>query len=78
MKSGLACALSAFAKTAAAVAEGRKLCRRLVFIGSVDEADFMRGQKPLLPQDGSESRIGFWIRSLQTVRFRWLIRADLV
>lgn len=45
MKSGLACALSAFAKTAAAVAEGRKLCRRLVFIGSVDEEDFMRGSE---------------------------------
>lgn len=45
MKSGLACALSAFAKTAVAVAEGRKLCRRLVFIGSVDEEDFMRGSE---------------------------------
>lgn len=45
MKSGLVCALSAFAKTAAAVAEGRKLCRRLVFIGSVDEEDFMRGSE---------------------------------
>lgn len=45
MKSGLSCALSAFAKTAAAVAEGRKLCRRLVFIGSVDEEDFMRGSE---------------------------------
>lgn len=45
MKSGLSCALSAFAKTAVAVAEGRKLCRRLVFIGSVDEEDFMRGSE---------------------------------
>ena len=45
MKSGLACALSAFAKTAAAVAEGRKLCRRLVFMGSVDEEDIMRGSE---------------------------------
>ena len=45
MKSGLAGALSAFAKTPAAVAEGRKLCRRLVFIGSVDEEDFMRGSE---------------------------------
>lgn len=45
MKSGLACALSSFAGMAEAIAQGRKPCRRLVFIGSVDEEDFMRGSE---------------------------------
>lgn len=43
MKSGLACALSAFTSIAELVKEGRKPRRSLVFIGTVDEEDFMRG-----------------------------------
>lgn len=43
MKSGLACALSAFARTAQLIKEGRKPKRPFVFIGTVDEEDFMRG-----------------------------------
>lgn len=43
MKSGLACALSAFAWAAKEVRKGRKPKRSLVFIGTVDEEDFMRG-----------------------------------
>lgn len=42
MKSGLACALSAFAAMAAE-STGRKPKHSLVFIGTVDEEDFMRG-----------------------------------
>lgn len=43
MKSGLACALSAFSTVAALVEEGKKLKHSFVFIGTVDEEDFMRG-----------------------------------
>lgn len=43
MKSGLACALSAFSTVAALVKEGKKLKHSFVFIGTVDEEDFMRG-----------------------------------
>ena len=44
MKSGLACALSAFAEIAAlAGRKGRLPERPVVFIGTVDEEDFMRG-----------------------------------
>lgn len=43
MKSGLACALSAFTAAAALVGEGKILKHSLVFIGTVDEEDFMRG-----------------------------------
>lgn len=43
MKSGLACALSAFAHAADHVKNGGLLKRPLVFIGTVDEEDFMRG-----------------------------------
>lgn len=43
MKSGLACALSAFTSMAEKVRHGAKPARSLVFIGTVDEEDFMRG-----------------------------------
>lgn len=43
MKSGLACALSAFISMAEKAGSGRKPRRSLVFIGTVDEEDFMRG-----------------------------------
>ncbi len=43
MKSGLACALSAFAYAAKRAAAGEQPGRRVVFVGSVDEEDFMRG-----------------------------------
>lgn len=43
MKSGLACALSAFAYGAERIAAGEKPGRRMIVIGSVDEEDFMRG-----------------------------------
>ena len=43
MKSGLACALSAFTSMALKARNGKKPGRSLVFIGTVDEEDFMRG-----------------------------------
>lgn len=43
MKSGLACALSAFAAAARRAQQGEVLSHSLVFIGTVDEEDFMRG-----------------------------------
>ena len=43
MKSGLACALSAFVRTAQLIKEGKKPKHPFVFIGTVDEEDFMRG-----------------------------------
>lgn len=43
MKSGLACALSAFAAIAKQVAAGKQLMRNLVLIATVDEEDYMRG-----------------------------------
>lgn len=43
MKSGLACAMSAFAAIAQQVAAGKKLQRNLVLIATVDEEDYMRG-----------------------------------
>lgn len=43
MKSGLACALSAFAAMAGEVKSGRKPKHSFAFIGTVDEEDFMRG-----------------------------------
>ncbi len=43
MKSGLACALSAFTSMALKARDGQKPKRTLVFIGTVDEEDFMRG-----------------------------------
>lgn len=45
MKSGLACALSAFSHAAAQIAAGQLPARRLVLICSVDEEDFMRGSE---------------------------------
>ena len=43
MKSGLACALSAFARAGALAAQGQHPNHSLVLIASVDEEDFMRG-----------------------------------
>ena len=43
MKSGLACALTAFAKAAINAAQGQRLHRALRFIATVDEEDEMRG-----------------------------------
>lgn len=43
MKSGLACALSAFTSMALKARNRKKPGRSLVFIGTVDEEDFMRG-----------------------------------
>ncbi|MFC6170067.1 M20 family metallopeptidase [Loigolactobacillus jiayinensis] len=43
MKSGLACAMTAFATIAQQVAAGRVLQHNLVLIASVDEEDYMRG-----------------------------------
>ncbi|MCL2323726.1 MAG: M20 family metallopeptidase [Oscillospiraceae bacterium] len=43
MKAGLAGALSAFADISLEVANGRQLKHDLIFIGTVDEEDFMRG-----------------------------------
>lgn len=43
MKSGLACALTAFSGILKKVGQGMRPVRPLVFIGTVDEEDFMRG-----------------------------------
>lgn len=43
MKSGLACALTAFSGILKKVGQGARPARPLVFIGTVDEEDFMRG-----------------------------------
>ena len=43
MKSGLACALTAFSGILKKVGRGMRPVRPLVFIGTVDEEDFMRG-----------------------------------
>lgn len=43
MKSGLACALSAFSEIAAMAADGQKPRHTVCFIATVDEEDFMRG-----------------------------------
>lgn len=45
MKSGLACAVSAFSHAAAQIQTGKVPARRLILIGSVDEEDFMRGSE---------------------------------
>ncbi len=45
MKSGMACAISAFSHAARRMADGAAAQRRLVFIGSMDEEDFMRGSE---------------------------------
>lgn len=45
MKSGLACAVSAFSHTAAQIHAGKVPARRLILICSVDEEDFMRGSE---------------------------------
>ena len=48
MKSGLACALTAFKRAAEEAAKGRKPKRTFLFIGTVDEEDFMRGSEAVL------------------------------
>lgn len=45
MKSGLACAISAFSYAAGQIKSGRTPSRRLILICSVDEEDFMRGSE---------------------------------
>lgn len=45
MKSGLACAVSAFSHAAAQIQAGKVPARRLILICSVDEEDFMRGSE---------------------------------
>lgn len=55
MKSGLACALSAFTSMALKARNGKKPGRSLVFIGTVDEEDFMRGAEAAIA-DGLVSK----------------------
>lgn len=50
MKSGLACALSAFSSIAAEAASGKKPKHSFVFIGTVDEEDFMRGSEDAIKE----------------------------
>lgn len=50
MKSGLACALSAFSSMAAEAASGKKPKHSFVFIGTVDEEDFMRGSEDAIKE----------------------------
>ena len=72
MKSGLACALTAFSSVLRRIGEtGRWPGRSITLIGSVDEEDFMRGVEKAIKRDGSVPRTGFLIRSPRTGRFRW-------
>ncbi|MFT4106101.1 MAG: M20 family metallopeptidase [Lacrimispora sp.] len=50
MKSGLACALSAFEAMAGEAASGKKPRHSFVFIGTVDEEDFMRGSEDVIKE----------------------------
>lgn len=50
MKSGLACALTAFRRAACKAADGKKPKRTFVFIGTVDEEDFMRGVESVIDE----------------------------
>ena len=50
MKSGLACAISAFSAMARKAAAGRVPRRSFVFIGTVDEEDFMRGAEDVIKE----------------------------
>ena len=57
MKSGLACALSAFTSMALKARNGKKPGRSLVFIGTVDEEDFMRGASWVLDTEPTNGQI---------------------
>lgn len=50
MKSGLACALSAFSSMAKEAAAGKIPRHSFVFIGTVDEEDFMRGAEDVIKE----------------------------
>ena len=50
MKSGLACALSAFSAIAEEAASGKRPRHSFVFIGTVDEEDFMRGVEDVIKE----------------------------
>ena len=50
MKSGLACALSAFSSIAEEAASGKPPKHSFVFIGTVDEEDFMRGVEDVIKE----------------------------
>ncbi|MBE7719105.1 MAG: M20 family metallopeptidase [Lacrimispora celerecrescens] len=50
MKSGLACALSAFSSIAEEAASGKTPKHSFVFIGTVDEEDFMRGVEDVIKE----------------------------
>lgn len=56
MKSGLACAMSAFSRTAGLIQSGMTPDRRLVLICSVDEEDFMRGSEAAIRSGWVTSR----------------------
>ncbi len=51
MKSGLACALSAFEAMAKETASGKKPRYSFLFIGTVDEEDFMRGSEDAIKEN---------------------------
>lgn len=50
MKSGLACALTAFGRIAKEIKEGRKPEHSFIFIGTVDEESFMRGAEAVIKE----------------------------
>lgn len=56
MKSGLACAMSAFSHAARQIQSGKAASRRLVLICSVDEEDFMRGSEAAIRSGWVTSR----------------------
>ena len=75
MKGGLACAIAALVHTLERVAADGALPRRgFSLICSVDEEDFMRGQRPRSMPAGSARVDGRWTPSPPTDRFRWRTR----
>lgn len=79
MKSGLACALTAFKNMVKKVGERGELPEKpFSMICSVDEEDFMRGVEAAIKAGWVTKMTGSWIRSLQTDRSRWLTRKNLV
>lgn len=77
MKSGLACALTAFKNMVKKVGERGELPEKpFSMICSVDEEDFMRGVEAAIKAGWVTKMTGSWIRSLQTDRSRWLTREE--
>ena len=75
MKSGLACALTAFARAVELGGRPDSFHSDLCLYGTVDEEDFMRGvEQAAIRMAGYSGMTGYWIQSPRTGRFRWPTR----